>query len=95
MSSLLLPFDVIPVRDSHVLDVREQRRLTGQSLRILERLRQGPATRDDIAAIGRNPTARISDLRKYLQPQGLTVKCIEEDHKTGFSRYALVEIEGI
>jgi len=77
----------VPVRDSHVLDPGEQQRLSGQSRLILARLQQGPMTRDEISAIGRNVTARVSDLRKA----GYNVRCIEHNRKTGFSRYALVE----
>jgi guanylate kinase len=73
-------------RDSHVLDVREQRRLTGQSLRILERLRQGPATNRELAAISLKYTSRNSDLRKA----GYDVQVIEHDRKTGLAVYALV-----
>lgn len=40
-------------------------RLTGQNAAILSRLRQGPATNVELAAISLNYRARISDLRAY------------------------------
>ena len=46
-------------------------RLTGQNAAILSRLRQGPATNVELAAISLNYRARISDLRKY----GTGVRC--------------------
>jgi hypothetical protein len=64
----------------------EARRLSGQCAAILARLHQGPATREEIAAIGRNATARVSDLRKA----GHDVRCVEHNRATGFTRYALI-----
>lgn len=78
--------DEILPSDTHVTEPVEVSRLAGQNAVILARLRSGPCTREEIAAIGRNPTARISDLRKA----GYDVRCIEHDRKTGFSRYALI-----
>lgn len=81
--------DVILARDSHVTAPVEVRRLAGQNGAILERLQRGPCTREEIAAIGRNPTARISDLRKA----GYNVQCVEHNRVTGFTRYALVGLD--
>lgn len=50
-------------RDSHVTEPSELRRLSGQNLRILERLQRGPATNRELAAISLKYTSRVSDLR--------------------------------
>lgn len=50
-------------RDSHVTEPSEIRRLTGQNARILARLKQGPATARELAALSLKYTSRISDLR--------------------------------
>lgn len=73
-------------RDTHVLEPAEQRRLSGQSLRILERLRQGPATNRELAAIGLKYTSRISDLRKA----GYDVRVVHRLRDTGLTIYRLV-----
>jgi hypothetical protein len=83
--------DLLLPRDTHCLEPSEVRRLAGQSLRILAELKRGPMTRDEIAAIGRNVTARVSDLRKA----GYDVRCIEQNRRTGFTRYALIEGENL
>jgi hypothetical protein len=80
---------IIDAIDSHVTAPAEQTRLSGQNARILARLEHGDMTRDEIAAIGRNVTARVSDLRAYLKPQGRNVKCVEHNRKTGFTRYGI------
>ena len=80
-------------RDSHVTDVAEQTRLSNQSARILARLEQGRMSRDEIAAIGRNPTARVSDIRRHLKASGRTVKCVEYNRVSGASWYAIVPLE--
>ena len=77
--------DVYLPTDSHVTEPAVIRRLAGQNARVLEALQRGPMTRDEIAAIGRNPTARVSDLRKA----GWDVRCIEHNKETGFTRYEL------
>jgi hypothetical protein len=73
-------------RDTHVLDKVEQVRLSGQSLRILERLQSGPATNRELAEISLKYTGRISDLRKA----GYDVRVVEQDRATGRTLYALV-----
>ena len=77
------------VRDSHVTDVPEQRRLSGQNAAVLARLRRGRATRRELTDIALNVTARVSDLRKYLRPMGESVEVIEE-HQNGLTVYAIV-----
>ena len=79
-------FDII-VRDSHVLEPVEQRRLAGQNLAILQALQRGPCTNRQLAGLSLKYTSRISDLRRA----GYDVKCIEHNRVTGFSRYALVQ----
>jgi hypothetical protein len=49
--------------DPHVSPA-DHPRLTGQNLAILERLRRGPATNDELIRISRKYTSRTSDLRK-------------------------------
>lgn len=58
---------------SHFADRADVPRLTGQNGRILGRLRQGPATNDELAAIARKYTGRISEIRDYLLRRAWTV----------------------
>ena len=58
------------------------KRLTGQNAAVLSRLRAGPATNAELAAIALKYTSRISDLRKA----GFTV--IEDD-----GMYTLKEVQ--
>jgi len=46
---------------------QDLKRLAGQNAEILARLRQGAAMNTELARIALNYTARISDLRVYLQ----------------------------
>jgi len=63
-------------------------RLRGQSGRILDRLRSGPATNSELARISLKYTSRISDLRKHLERSGMTVEC---DRGTdGLNTYRIV-----
>lgn len=71
--------------DSHLTHPAEQQRVSGQSLAILRRLQQGPATNRELAGISLKYTSRISDLREA----GYDVRVIERDHKTGRTVYAL------
>ena len=80
----LFPDDPAPC-DPHVTEPDEQRRLTGQNLNILLRLREGPATNRELAQISLKYTSRISDLRKA----GYTVTIIARDKKTGHTMYSL------
>jgi hypothetical protein len=66
---------VPPVIDQRV-PVEERKRLSGMSLRILDRLREGPATNRDLAQLFPDGAAwrtRVSDLRKWLEKQGETI----------------------
>ena len=51
-------------RDPNV-DSRDVKRLSGQNAAILERLRQGPATNAELAAMSLKYTSRVSDLRDH------------------------------
>lgn len=76
--------DVLLPQDSHVVEPAEVRRLAGQNLRLLLRLREGPATRRELTAIALNPTARVSDLRKA----GYDIR-VTERRESGWSIYVL------
>lgn len=65
----------------------EARRLEGQSQRIIERLRQGDATNDELAAIARKYTSRISDCRKA----GFEITIISRDRASGVVVYRLTK----
>lgn len=77
----------LPIKpsDPAVEDGPETIRLTGQNGRILARLRQGPATNDELARLARKYTSRISDLRK----DGHVITCTDQDRVTGISTYRL------
>ena len=56
-------------------------RLTGQNAAILSRLRQGPATNVELAAISLKYTSRISDARA----KGVNVVCVRrKDGRSGY-----------
>ncbi|NLX57310.1 MAG: hypothetical protein GXY58_19545 [Planctomycetaceae bacterium] len=57
----------------------ERPRLTGQNAAILERLKRGPATNRELAAISLKYTSRISDLRAA----GYDVVVVDRDRATG------------
>lgn len=63
----------------------EQQRLGRQCSRILERLRQGRASNDELSRISRKYTSRISDLRKA----GYKIQCVNHDRRTGLAFYEL------
>lgn len=48
----------------HSIPPADRTRLAGQAKEIFNRLRQGPATNADLAAISLKYTSRISDLRR-------------------------------
>lgn len=52
----------IPPRDPNADDI-DLPRLTGQNATILRMLRESPRTNDELAAISRKYTSRISDIR--------------------------------
>lgn len=56
--------------DPHVA-AADAPRLSGQNAAILERLRRGPATNDELIRISRKYTSRTSDLRKH----GFKITC--------------------
>lgn len=61
-------------------------RLSQQCERILDRLRQGPATNRELAALALKYTGRISDLKAA----GYRIECFEQDKLTGLTKYRLV-----
>ena len=63
----------------------DRKRLTGQNLAILERLRQGPATNGELAGISLKYTSRISDLRKA----GHTITAVRSKEDQGTFTYTL------
>lgn len=66
-----------PVQDQRVPRER-QRALKGHNLLVLERLRRGPATNVDLALLlpeGSAWRSRASDVRKWLELRGETVRC--------------------
>lgn len=65
----------------------ESPRLTGQNLKILQRLRQGQASNKELSQIALKYTSRISDLRKF----GFDVVVVNRDYETGLTFYALRE----
>ena len=75
-------FDAIEPCDPNVVAV-DQPRLRGQNGLILERLRRGPATNDELARISRKYTSRVSDIRKA----GYEVTC--ERKSGGLTVYRL------
>jgi hypothetical protein len=66
MTAPQLPFDFSsPI--AHAVEsapASGRRRFRGQCARILERLRQGPLTDDELSRISRKYTGRISELRQ-------------------------------
>lgn len=68
------------------LSAIERPRLQGQNGVILDRLRQGPVTNDELSRIARKYTSRISDLRKA----GYDIRVVEHDRSSGLSLYRLV-----
>ena len=71
------PSPVPPVRDQRV-SVADRPRLAGHNLRVLDRLKEGPATNVELAALLGPASAwrtRVSDVRLWLERhEGLTVK---------------------
>lgn len=53
----------LPPTDPNVR-AADVKRLTGQNAAVLARLREGPATNAELAAIALKYTSRVSDLRK-------------------------------
>lgn len=79
------PVRIAPI-DTHLVPA-EKPRLSRQNQAILERLRRGPATNDELAKLARKYTSRVSDLRAA----GYDVRLIDHDRVTGITRYQLFE----
>lgn len=60
-------------------------RMSRQCRLILRRLREGPATNAELAAISLKYGGRTSDLRKA----GYVITCFDHDRKTGTASYRL------
>jgi hypothetical protein len=60
-------------------------RLSRQCRAIVERLRRGPATNDELSRLSRKYTSRVSDIRKA----GYRIKCTALDTAAGLFRYEL------
>lgn len=73
--------------DPSIRDSADEPRLSRQCQEILNRLKQGPATNDELSRISRKYTSRISDLRA----NGIPVVLKSWDHKTGVTIYAMEE----
>lgn len=69
--------------DTHVTEPSEVRRLAAQNMRVLARLRSGPATNVELAKIALKYTSRVSALRKA----GYVIQC--KRHPRGLSIYTL------
>lgn len=69
------------------VDRAERPRLNRQSLEVLARLREGPASNGELAAITHRFSARFYDLRKA----GYKIECVEKDAATGLRVYALAD----
>jgi len=75
----------IPPRDPSVPDP-ERPRLSDQCWKIIERLRQGPATNRDLAEISLKYTGRVSDCRAA----GFTINVVKRN-TDGLTVYQLAE----
>lgn len=74
-----------PQRDPKITQPVEQKRLSRQTQAIVDRLRQGPATNKELAAITHRFGARIHDAKGV----GFDIHVQSHDHKTGVVVYAL------
>jgi len=78
-----------PIRP-HFADPQDVPRLTGQNERILARLREGPATNVELAAVSLKYTGRISDIRAWLEKhRSQTVVC--RKGKGGLNTYEITK----
>lgn len=82
MTQRCLNFDAPVITGTHA---EQQARLGGQCLAIVERLKQGPATNDELSVISRKYTSRISDLRKM----NYDVQLVSHYRATGLTVYEL------
>lgn len=71
------------------LDVpaEDRPRLSRQCEAILNRLRSGRASNDELSKMARKYTGRVSEIREA----GHDVRCLEQNHQTGVTWYALFE----
>jgi len=79
-----------PVRPEPIdpnVEPTARKRLTGQNLRILQRLRQGPADNVELSRIALKYTSRISDLRAA----GHDIRVIQKNSANGVNVYKLFE----
>jgi hypothetical protein len=69
--AVLLP----PAIDPHLV-AEDRLELGGANRLVFERLRQGPATNIELQKLGagQRPSARCHDVKRWLEPQGFTVK---------------------
>lgn len=65
-----------------MLPAEERRRLSAQCLKILDKLKQGPATNLQLAVIGYRYGARIHELRKAGYEIVITAKNVESGETT-------------
>jgi hypothetical protein len=77
----------IPPQDPKVRGTEEEPRLTRQSLAILARLREGPASNSDLVLIAQRFGARVHDLREA----GYPITILSRDRASGVTVYALEE----
>jgi len=63
----------------------ERRRLSRQCRRIVDRLREGPASNEELSRIALKYTSRISEIRQA----GYAVDVVARDHETGVCWYEL------
>ncbi len=86
--------EAIPPRDPNVPEAAKPR-LSRQSVEILKRLLEGPATNQDLTKVSHRFGARIYDLRKA----GYAIECYDEDHASGLAWYRLSQekphVEGV
>jgi len=67
-------------------------RYEGQVRRMWDRLLEGRVSNAELARIALKYTARISDLRKLINPRGYDVVMIDQDHETGECWYVLTKL---
>jgi len=64
-------------------------RRVSQTQKIINRLKQGPATNTELAGICLKYTGRVSDARKIVRKAGLDIKC-EQTTDNGVTEYHLI-----
>lgn len=71
----------------HRLPDEAKPRLSRQCRLILDRLRQGRVSNDELSRMARKYTSRLSDARKA----GFDIRVVSQNHTTGLAFYALFE----